>query len=1142
MPKFVHLHNHTDFSLQDAAQSIDMMLDRVEELGMKSIAVTEHGNLFSMVPFYEKAKKRGIKPIIGCEMYISPGDHSERKRSIKTGKAYHHLVLLAQNQKGYQNLLKLVSIGYTEGFYYKPRVDKKHLEKYNEGIIATSACLAGEVNYYAARNDYETAKKVALEYASIFPDRFYLEVQNHTIPEELASHEILIKLSEELDLPMVATNDNHYARIEHSEAHDVLFCLGTGKDLDDPTRRKYIPEQFYIKSAEEMEALFGNFKGAIENSVKIAESCNVEIPMGKIYLPKFHIPKEFGAINDDEYLKILCDKGLKQQYGEVTQEIRERAEYELGVIKRMGFSSYFLIVQDFVQYAIQNKIPVGAGRGSGPSSIIAYATGITKIDPLKYNLLFERFLNPDRVSMPDFDIDFCVEGRGQVIDYIKDKYGHDSVAQIITFGTMKAKSVLRDVGRVMKVPLDEVDKIAKLVPDVLKITISKALKINKDFKKISEKNEQNKRLFKFSKVLEGLHRHASTHAAGVVIAPGPVTDYVPIYQPAGTTDRATQVDMNSLEDMGLIKMDFLGLRNLTVIDKAIKMIRENHNIEIDIDNLDLTNDKVFSLFAEGNTVGIFQFESEGMREHLKNLQPSKFEYLIAMNALYRPGPMANIPNYISRKHGKTKITYLHKLLEPILKETYGIIVYQEQVMQISQQVGGFTLAQGDMMRKAMGKKKADVMASFKVDFVEGAIQKSVDKKIATEIFDLLEKFAEYGFNKSHSTAYAYIAYQTAWLKVHYPAEFISANLSSEMADTSRVVHLLSDAEKFKIEVLPPDVNTSFADFRATKDGKISYGLTAIKNVGEKVSKSIAEYRAKNKEYKSIFDVTKVGSSVNRKVLESMIQAGACDSLVGHRAQLFDAVDIALKFGQKYVQEKDNNQASLFGGTVDEVVQYPKLEEIEPWAPEELLAKEKELIGFYLSGNPLEKYKNDLQEFCNVDPTNFTPEKLPEKIKFGGIISSVKILYDKRNRQWAIFSVAGEKGSADIFMFADAFEKYKDVIIEDRTVFVLGNKSNRTDSDQLKFVGEQAFPLEQARIRLSKAVNIKIPFDSTNENLLEKIKNIAGSNSGRCKLIIHLLSDDGGSQRFQAGKINVTSDHKFVAKLREIVGDKNAWIS
>lgn len=1148
MSNFVHLHNHTDFSLLDAAQSIEEMCSTLDDLKMDTIAVTEHGNLFSMVPFYKAAHKRGIKPILGCEVYISVGNHKDKRQiTTPTGKSwgYHHLVLLCMNETGYRNLMKLVSIGYLEGFYYRPRIDKNLLRKYNEGIIATSACLAGEVTHYASIGDYESAKKAALEYAEIFPDRFYIELQNHDIEEEKGSHVILKKLAVDLDLPLICTNDCHYAREEHWEAHDILFCLGTQRGRDDPNRIRYEPRQFYIKSADEMWNLFSDYPGAMENTLKIAELCDVEIPMGNYHLPRFPIPENSNTDNADEYLKTLCQEGLKERYKNLTPEIQQRLNYELEVINKMGFAGYFLITMDFVKYAKNKSIPVGPGRGSAAGSIVAYTTGITDVDPIAYNLLFERFLNPERISMPDIDIDFCIEGRQQVIDYIKERYGEGSVAQIITFGKMKAKSVVRDVGRVLGMSYGEVDKIAKLIPNEPKMTIEKALKVNKELSNLSMKDDIHRELIVHSKILEGLHRHASTHAAGVVITPGMLTDYVPLYKPPGTTDIATQVEMNGLEDMGLLKMDFLGLRNLTVIDKTVKAVKENHEIEIQIDKLDLNDEKTYKLFAEGHTIGVFQFESAGMREYLKQLKPTQIGDLIAMNALYRPGPMKNIPEFIARKHGKNKITYLYPSLESILKETYGIIVYQEQVMEISRTIGGFTLAQGDMMRRAMGKKKADLMAAFKVDFVEGAVKNGIKQKLAVEIFDLLERFAQYGFNKSHSTAYALVAYQTAWLKTHYPAEFLAANMNTEMNDIDRIVILINEARESGIEIKPPDVNSSFPKFRAEQSDLITFGLSAIKNVGYKAAQNITEKRAETGTFKSLFDLCKsvdLGSA-NRKVLESLILAGALDNLEGHRTQNFAVIEEAMKFGQKYQEEKNSLQSSLFGNSsTNNVLPDPEFPQIEPWSKEECLIKEKELIGFYLSGHPLEKHLLDLKEFSNVNMSDFDVKRLPKEIRVGGIISQVRNLFDKKNRPWAIVTLEGQTGKCEVFVFSESFEKHKDLIQTDQTVFIVAALSNRFDNgDMLLLTTDRIIPLKNVRKSLAKRVNIRLDHELIKNSLLNEIHNLAGENKGYCRLVFHLVQDQS-VDKIMAGKLHVNASQKFISGLRGITTDQNVWIS
>ncbi len=1139
MSEFIHLHNHTDYSLLDAAQSIDMMCDRLNDIGMDTIAVTEHGNLFSLIPFYKSAISNGIKPIMGCEVYVSTGNHQDRHIDRNSKKwNYHHLLLLVQNNQGLQNLIQLVSIGFLEGFYYKPRIDKDLIKKYSDGLICTSGCLAGEVNYYASIDDYENAKRAALEYKEIFNDRFYLEVQNHGIVEEIKSHKILKKLSLELDIPLIATNDNHYAFEEHSESHDILFCCGMGKELSDQNRLRYEPRQFYIKTQDEMYKLFKDFPGAIENTQKIAESCSAEIKMGSYHLPEFPIPNTNGNSDPDNYLKQICMHGLKERYPDITPEIQQRLDYELGVIKKMGFAGYFLITQDFVNYAKTNHIPVGPGRGSAVGSLVSYSIGITDLDPLRYNLLFERFLNPDRISMPDIDIDFCIDGREKVIDYIKSKYGKKSVAQIITFGTMKAKSAIRDVGRVMGLPYGQVDNIAKMIPNEPKMTLDKAMQVNKDLKTTYDDSDTIKSLIDHSKVLEGMHRHASTHAAGIVISPGPLTDYVALYKNPSTNDITTQADMKSVEDLGLLKMDFLGLRNLTVIDRTIRIIKKRHNNNIDIAKIDITDEKVFDLFSKGNTVGIFQFESSGMQEHLKNLKPTCLDDLIAMNSLYRPGPMGSIPEYIKRKHGKSTITYLHPKLENILKDTYGIIIYQEQVMQIANEIGGFTLAQSDLMRRAMGKKKKKLMSGFKTDFINGAIEKDISKKIAIDIFNLLEKFAEYGFNKSHSAAYALIAYQTAWLKTYYPAEYYSANLSSDINDTDKVLKLFDDAKQAGINILPPDVNQSFADFRVIDNDTISYGLAAIKNVGYKAAEDISKYRNNESPYNTIFNLFMNDSTaINKKTLESLILAGACDQLKGHRAQQFNSIDKAIRFGQLYSQNGSANQEALFSTDIMDIP-IPSMDEVNEWSQDECLSKEKELIGFYLSGNPLEPYKIDLEDF-EID----TGTNRDSIYRLGGIISDVKELFDKRNNKWAIVSLDRMLSKCEIFIFSDLYNKIHHLLHENKLIFISGKLSNRQSEEDnvLKIIAEDAIDIKDARNKFSRHINIKIPYDNNSTELLKTIKSLVSSNPGHCRFVINVESSNGYIQKIVSQDINVSADIQFIIAMRELLGQDNVWI-
>tara|TARA_B100000029_G_scaffold368455_1_gene362002 strand:+ start:1091 stop:4525 length:3435 start_codon:yes stop_codon:yes gene_type:complete len=1144
MPDFVHLHNHTDYSLLDASQTVEQMCNRVYDLGMDSIAVTDHGNLFAMIPFYKEAQKKGIKSILGCEIYVSVKKHTDKTLlTTSNGKkwGYHHLVLLAQNQIGYRNLMKLCSIGYLEGFYYRPRVDKELLKKYNEGLIATSACLAGEVTAYAALGDYENAKKAALEYVEIFPDRFYLELQNHDIAEEKKSHIILKKLSKDLDIPLVATNDCHYCLESHSDAHDALFCLGTGKDVYDKNRLRYEPGKFYVKSPDEMYKIFSDTPDALENTVKIAEQCNVQIPLGEYHLPAYPVDKN---TSPDEYLKKLCNQGLNRRYKTIDSIIKKRLDHELKIIKKMGYAGYFLITQDFVNYAKQNGIPVGPGRGSAAGSLVAYATGITDVDPIQYNLLFERFLNPERVTMPDIDIDFCIEGREKVIDYIKEKYGHKSVAQIITFGTMKAKSVIRDVGRVLGMSYAEVDSIAKLVPNELNIKLDKATKLNPELGATAKKSTLHKSLMEYSKILEGCHRHASTHAAGVVIAPGPLTDYVPLFKNSSTNDIATQADMNGLEDLGLLKLDFLGLRNLTVINKTLDLIKSRHNQKIEINKINLYDKKVYdNIFSSGNTVGVFQFESEGMREYLLQLQPNCIEDLVAMNALYRPGPMANIPEFINRKHGKSPIVYIDSQLKPILKETYGIIVYQEQVIQISSDIGGFSLAESDMMRRAMGKKKTKLMASYKIQFINGAKKKNVPEKVAVELFELLGKFADYGFNKSHSVAYAMIAYQTAWLKYYYPIEFLTANISSNINDTDNVVKLIADGKRMGITINAPDINLSNADFTILDDTTMQYGLAAIKNVGYKASEKIASYRQKNGPYNNIFElVTSDTQHINKKVLESLVLVGACNGVGAHRAQLFNSIEDIISFSAKFYKNQNRNQENLFNSSNDSEIHYPSLEDCDPWPIEKELKYEKKLLGFYLSSNPLEKYENDLIELSTLDSNGYTIFN-NDRISTGGIISNINLRYDKKGNQWAIVTLDTLFGSIQAYVFHNTYLDYLDLLIEDNIIFIKGKISNQLDNKKIsQIIASKIYSISNLRKKLTQYINIKVDHSMVQDNKLNTLLDFCKTEQGDTPFILHMMTSQSRYQKILINKHLISSSNESLVKIRSIFGNKNVWLS
>lgn len=1170
MTDFVHLHNHSDFSLLDGAQSVETIINTLGDLKMDRVAITEHGNLFSLLPFYKAAVKAGIKPIIGCEAYIAKGDHRSKQATRESGWGYHHLVLLAQNEIGLRNLRKLVSIGYLDGFYYRPRMDKDLLRQYNEGLICTSACLKGEVQEHALNGNYAAAREAALELADIFPGRFYLELQRHNLPEEDAAREVNIKLARELDLPLVATNDCHYARREHWEAHDVMFCLGTGKDRDDPNRRRYATPEFYFKSADDMYQLFKDVPEALENTVAIAEQCAVELDLGQLHLPQFPIPDSAGTHDPDEYLMQLTEEGLGQRYGKIIPEIKARLDEELQIIRDMGYAGYFLIVMDFIRYARSQSVPVGPGRGSAAGSLVAYALGITNVDPIRYNLLFERFLNPDRISMPDIDIDFCQERRGDVIEYVKEMYGDNAVCQIITFGKMKARSVVRDVARVLGMSFAEADRIAKMIPDSPKITIDKAIEASAELRQAASVDKLHQDLFAFSRVLEGMNRHASTHAAGVVITPGDLTDYVPLYRNPKTEEITTQVDMNGLEDLGLLKMDFLGLRTLTVIDKAVKMLADI-GIELDIEHIPLDDQDTYSLFSRGQTTGIFQFESSGMREFLKKLQPTCIEDLIAMNALYRPGPMAYIDDFIDRKHNRKEIIYLDANLEPILKETYGIIVYQEQVMQIAHAIAGFTLAQADIMRRAMGKKKKREMARMETAFLQGARANDIPDKTAHEIYDLIARFAEYGFNKSHSTAYALVAYQTAYLKAHHPAEFMAANLSSEMNNPDRMPILLAEAHAMGLEVLPPDINHSGRNFRVDSQGRIRFGLNAIKHVGQKAADHIKTVRQTRGHWKTLHSFTESVDLhlVNRKALECLIKSGACDSLDGTRHQKYVLLDEAIKYAQGMQSSTDPNQENLFGGEKQAaVVSEPALPQVPPWSDEEHFEMEKSLTGFYLTGHPLEAFEEDLQEFSNYNFSDTQDAYRLEQLRVGGLVSQLKPHHTRKGLPMAFFTLECLTGNAEVVVFSDLFARVKDLIIKDAKVFVVGRVSSRgaaSNSSQsidsmvtngnhgpdtmLKLLAEDIIPLEDLRKRLAKRINLRLHVSRLESGLVQQLRTISDRNRGSCELWLHIADDrDADSygqpqtRRIRSSDLQVTPASGFIRELRSLLGSENVWIS
>ena len=1088
MPEFIHLHNHTHYSLLDGACKVDTLIKAAGENNMSAVALTDHGVTFGSFEFYKKAKKLGVKPIIGCELYVADGPRHEKALTVagKKKRNYFHLVLLAKNYEGYKSLNKLTSRGHIEGYYYKPRIDRELLAECHEGLIALSACAGGVVSAHLVNADLDAARESAIWYREVFGEDFFLEVQNHGIPVDEPVLQGMPILSRELGIPMVATNDCHYIRQEHAVAHNVLLHIRdaskNGARIDVENELRYGTTNYYFKTAEEMALLFPekDFPGAIENTVAIAERCSFEMPK-ELYMPKFPIPQESAATNLDEYLREITWRGIDERYEKMTPEIKERTDFELDVITRMGYSGYFLIVQDFIQAARDRGVSVGPGRGSAAGSIAAYAMGITNIDPLKYDLLFERFLNPDRVSMPDIDVDFADDKREIVIDYVKEKYGHDAVAQIITFGTLSSRAVLKDVGRVLGIPLSTINSITE------KITVkfgrvqplAEAIE-GPELRWVKESTDPAiKKLIEYSLVLEGFCRNASLHAAGVVIAPGPLEEYIPLYK-TPDSGLASQYTMNDLEDAGLLKMDFLGLRTLTIIDNTIELIRQRRpeplaavlGPSFDVDRIPLDDEKTYELVGKGLTTAVFQFESVPMQEYLKELKPSVLEDLIAMNALYRPGPMENIPDFIDRKWGRKPIEYLHPMLEPILGKTYGICVYQEQIMQIAQQLGGFTLAQADTLRRAMGKKQIQYMEQMKEGYFEGCQKNGIDKKTASEIWDMMVKFADYGFNKSHSAAYAYLAYQTAWLKANYTPEFLAANMTAESGDLAKVVKLIEECRKFDIKVLPPDVNESLIDFSVTDQG-IRFGMAAIRNVGGNAVGEILKRRQKDGPFKSFFEFAKrmAGSSlVNKRLIESLVLSGAFDTLNPNRRQCFEAIDAAMNYASACASSVASGMDSLFS-TVDESgsnsgIPEPNMPRVEDWSQLEKLRREKEVLNFYVSGHPLEQFYLDVEAFSQVrlgevaDGTEFTAP-----VRACGIISGIRTKLDRRENQIAFVTIEDFTGKAECIFWSEAYRKFAPMLSDGEMVFVVG-KAELNGADGIKIIADDVIPMSQARARFT----------------------------------------------------------------------------
>ncbi|GAB4368900.1 MAG: DNA polymerase III subunit alpha [Calditrichia bacterium] len=1153
MSSFVHLHNHTHYSLLDGAVDIKKMFERAAELNFTSLAITDHGNMFGVLDFYLEAQKYNIKPIIGMEAYIAPGSRFDKKSGGKGGsKAAFHLVLIAKNNTGYRNLMKLSSKAYMEGFYYKPRIDKELLKEYHEGLIATSACMKGEIFYKLNYISEEEAIKATEEYLEIFGEDFYLEIQNHGIPDE-AGYENIYKLAKEMNVPVIATNDVHYLIKDHHSSHDVLLCIQSGKTVADENRMKYNTTELYLKSVDEMFKCFPDKADALERTLEIAEKCNVEIETDQLLLPKFPLPESDSNLTLDEYLEKVTFEGAKRIFPEITPQIEERLKYELSVIKKTGYAGYFLIVKDFIDFAKQNDIPVGLGRGSVAGSLVAYCTGITRVNPLRYDLLFERFLNPDRVSMPDIDIDFCYERREEVINYVRQKYGEKNVSQIITFGTMASRGVIRDVARALGLNYSYADMLSKLIPhhQGKPMALEEALENIVELKEMKNSDDPNfQELISHAVVLEGLARHASIHAAGIIIAPDDITNYVPLYQAEekGQKVIATQFSMTGCEKIGLLKMDFLGLRTLTVIHDTVKILQKK-GMEIDVDQIPLDDKETFELFCEGNTVGVFQFESSGMQEWIRKMRPNMIEDLIAMNALFRPGPKDKIQLYIDRKYGREKIEYLHPKLKPILEETYGIIVYQEQVMRIASEIAGFSLAQADLLRRAMSKKKPEEMVDVKEEFIEGCLKNNVEQEAAEEIFDLIFQFAGYGFNKSHAAAYAILSFQTAYLKRHYPDEFMAATLNSEINNAERIAILIDECRRMGIEIIPPDVNISGAKFEALEPGKISFGLEAIKNVGHAAISSIIESRKENGPFKNIFHLMQHVDlrCVNKKILEALVQAGALDGLEGTRAQNFAAIETAISFGQKIQQQNQNkSQISMFelmnADGKEEVnngfINFPPLPDVPEWTVQEKLSREKELLGFYISGHPLDKYVKEIELFCNLDWRDSSTFDVDKEVRAAAIISQMKTHMDKNANIMAFVTFESYNYFFEGVVFASVYEKYSQYVKKGEMVFVQG-KVKETGEQSFKMICNEIFPLSEVRNRMSKGIQLIIDTSEMQEDKIEKLQNLIKKYPGTLPLYFEMRPNGNGiGIVLKSRKYSVVITDEFLSELRELLGKNN----
>lgn len=1141
--EFSHLHVHTKYSLLDGASQVGNLVKKVKDNGMKSVAITDHGNMLGVPEFVAEAEKAGIIPIIGCEFYMAPRSRFEKsKNEGDDEKNYYHQLLLAKTPQGYKNLSKLCSLGFIEGYYYKPRIDKELLKQYKEGLIATTSCLASEINRTIITKGEVEAEKVFKEYLDIFGEDYYIELQRHGINEQNVCNDVLVKWSKKYNVKIIATNDVHYVDVQDAEAQDILLCIQTGKDFDDPRRMRFDNDQFFLKTLPEMEKIFGDVPEALDNTGEIVSKIEPIKLKRDVLLPIYKLPD--GFTDADEYLRHLTYSGAKRLYKEITDVVRDRIEFELGVIKKMGFAGYFLIVQDFIAAAKKLDVWVGPGRGSAASSIIAYCTGITNIDPIGYNLLFERFLNPERISMPDIDIDFDDKGRDKVISYVVDKYGKERVGQIVTIGTMAAKSAIKDVARTLKVPLADAIRLTKMVPfdaDSLEGAITQVKELS-DIK--NNPNDPLSKTLSLAQVLDGTARQTGIHAAGVIIAPDDLINYLPVFKSKDSELLVTQYEGKYVESVGMLKMDFLGLKTLTIMKDAVNLIKKSKGIDIVIDDIPLDDKKTYEMFQRGEMVGIFQFESQGMQQYMKELKPTNIEDLIAMNALYRPGPMGDIPSYIARKNGREKPSYYHPLAEEILKPTFGVIVYQEQVMLISQVMADFTKGQADVLRKAMGKKDMALLDKQKAIFVEGAVKKGVPEAVATELFDKMAKFGGYGFNRAHAAAYSVLAYQTAYLKANYMAEFMASVLTNSMGDIEKLTFFIDECRKIGLTVLGPDINKSEHSFSVTDKGEVSFGVGAVKGVGEAAVGSIVEEREKNGPFKDIYDlVTRVNlRSANKKTFESLIMAGAFDSFGYTRAQYFAAMDngretfleALIRYGNAHQGSSSTSMNSLFGEMTNESIPKPKAPICPAWSRIELINKEKDVAGFYISGHPLDDFKFDLNNFCShkVEQLESLPDTKGKEISFAGLVIGAEHRTAQNGNGWGIVTIEDFTGSTQIRLFKDDYLKWKHFFVTGTFLYIKAKTMpNYKNPEQMEIKATQIMLLSEVREKMAKTLTIKIPLNKVSEDIVKNIYHIASTYPGKCGLKVTVIdSEDNMSVEMVSKNLKLNLSNELIHQL------------